>query len=329
MRKIRDYVDIYRRLCARNRVRSRASPWRICRFPALLCAAFLLNASACASGTASQPPPATPNAGLFSWGAELVNQTDGELFSLLKQQGLTALYQNFSSKNSRQEQMSLFAESAMKAGITVYHLTGDPYWGLDPNGEQLCEAVEEAAAYNRRIKRKFLERREEDGQKWETVPQLAGIVLDTKNFSMRAGGRTFEAAAFLRRAGADTAEVRRYFQSDLPSMIARYDIIRTAKMVHGDIAVAVAEREVSRVTAAKAADDLLTLKGVQASIVLYGQGDGISMSGRSLGEINVQVILETLGGGGNSTTAGGRVENGDIHEVRARLVDAIDAYFEK
>lgn len=189
MRKIRDYVDIYRRLCARNRVRSRASPWRICRFPALLCAAFLLNASACASGTASQPPPATPNAGLFSWGAELVNQTDGELFSLLKQQGLTALYQNFSSKNSRQEQMSLFAESAMKAGITVYHLTGDPYWGLDPNGEQLCEAVEEAAAYNRRIKRKFLERREEDGQKWETVPQLAGIVLDVEPYTLKEWDR--------------------------------------------------------------------------------------------------------------------------------------------
>ena len=103
----------------------------------------------------------------------------------------------------------------------------------------------------------------------EAEALLAGIVLDTKNFSMRAGSRTFEAAAFLRRAGADPAEVRRYFQSDLPSMIQRYDIIRCAKMVHGDIAVAVAEREVSRVTAAKAADDLLTLQGVQASVVLY------------------------------------------------------------
>ncbi|MDE7011348.1 MAG: DHH family phosphoesterase [Oscillospiraceae bacterium] len=157
---------------------------------------------------------------------------------------------------------------------------------------------------------------------------LAGIVLDTKNFSMRAGGRTFEAAAFLRRAGADTAEVRRYFQSDLPSMIARYDIIRTAKMVHGDIAVAVAEREVSRVTAAKAADDLLTLKGVQASIVLYGQGDGISMSGRSLGEINVQVILESLGGGGNATSAGGHIPNIDAKTVHQRLLAAIDRYYQ-
>ena len=156
---------------------------------------------------------------------------------------------------------------------------------------------------------------------------LAGIVLDTKNFSMRAGGRTFEAAAFLRRAGADTAEVRRYFQSDLPSMIARYDIIRCAKMVHGDIAVAVAEREVSRVTAAKAADDLLTLQGVQASVVLYRQGNGVSMSGRSLGEINVQVILESLGGGGNATSAGGHVPDSGLEEVRSRLLAAIDSYY--
>ena len=161
----------------------------------------------------------------------------------------------------------------------------------------------------------------------EAEALLAGIVLDTKNVSMRAGSRTFEAAAFLRRAGADPAEVRRYFQSDLPSMIQRYDIIRCAKMVHGDIAVAVAEREVSRVTAAKAADDLLTLQGVQASVVLYRQGNGVSMSGRSLGEINVQVILESLGGGGNATSAGGHVPDSGLEEVRSRLLAAIDSYY--
>ena len=161
----------------------------------------------------------------------------------------------------------------------------------------------------------------------EAEALLAGIVLDTKNFSMRAGSRTFEAAAFLRRAGADPAEVRRYFQSDLPSMIQRYDIIRCAKMVHGDIAVAVAEKEVSRVTAAKAADDLLTLQGIQASIVLYRQGDGVSLSARSLGEINVQVILESLGGGGNATSAGGHVPDTDLLTVRQRLTMAIDAYY--
>ena len=162
----------------------------------------------------------------------------------------------------------------------------------------------------------------------EAEALLAGIMLDTKNFMMRTGGRTFEAAAFLRRSGADTAEVRRYFQSDLPSMIQRYDIIREAKLYHGDIAIAVVTKEVPRVTAAKAADDLLTLQGVQASIVLYRAGEGTSMSGRSLGEINVQVILERLGGGGNSTTAGGHVPGSEPETVYQRLIAAIDAYYQ-
>ena len=161
----------------------------------------------------------------------------------------------------------------------------------------------------------------------EAEALLAGIMLDTKNFNMRAGCRTFEAAAFLRRAGADPSEVRRYFQSDLESMIQRYDIIRSAKMVHGDIAVAVAEHEVNRVTAAKAADDLLTLQGIQASIVLYRQGDGVSMSARSLEEINVQMILESLGGGGNAASAGGHVPNTDLETVRKRVLASIDHYF--
>ena len=161
----------------------------------------------------------------------------------------------------------------------------------------------------------------------EAEALLSGIVLDTKNFMMRAGSRTFEAAAFLRRAGADTYEVRRYFQSDLPSMIQRYEIIREAQMVHGDIAVALARNEVDRVTAAKTADDLLNLQGVQASIVLYRQGDGVSMSGRSLGEINVQVILERLGGGGNGTSAGGHVPESTLEEVRRRLMESINDYY--
>ena len=143
---------------------------------------------------------------------------------------------------------------------------------------------------------------------------------------MRAGSRTFEAAAFLRRAGADTYEVRRYFQSDLESMIKRYGIIQNAEMVHGNIALAVAEQEVSRVTAAKAADDLLNIQGIQASIVLYRQGDGVSMSARSLDDINVQVILESLGGGGNATSAGGFVPNSDLPTVRRRVMASIDNY---
>ena len=136
----------------------------------------------------------------------------------------------------------------------------------------------------------------------EAEALLAGIVLDTKHFTQRTGGRTFEAAAFLRRA----------------------------EMYRDDIALAVIPQDgVDRIAAAQAADELLTLKGVKASFVVYTNGDNVLMSARSLGEINVQVILEALGGGGNSTTAGGRVENASILDVRQKLTDAIDDYFEK
>jgi c-di-AMP phosphodiesterase-like protein len=164
----------------------------------------------------------------------------------------------------------------------------------------------------------------------EAEALLSGIVLDTKHFTLRTGGRTFEAAAFLRRAGADTADVQRLFQNDLSDMVSRYDIIRRAELYRADIALAVIPQDgVDRVTAAQAADELLTLKGVRASFVIYRSGEAVMMSARSLGEVNVQVILETLGGGGNSTTAGGRVDHGDISSVRQQLTEAIDAYFEK
>ena len=163
----------------------------------------------------------------------------------------------------------------------------------------------------------------------EAEAMLAGIVLDTKNFTMRTGGRTFEAAALLRRAGADTADVHRLFQSDLAGMLERYDIIRHAEMYRDDIAIAALEEETDRVTAAKAADELLTLRGVRASFVLFRHGGGVNLSARSLCEFNVQIIMEKLGGGGNSTTAGGQVPDGTVEGVHEQLLAAIDAYIEE
>ena len=164
----------------------------------------------------------------------------------------------------------------------------------------------------------------------EAEALLAGIVLDTKHFTQRTGGRTFEAAAFLRRAGADTTDVQLLFQNDLSDMISRYDIIRRAELYRPEVAVSVVPEDgMDRVTAAQASDELLTLKGVKASFVLYRCGSAVQMSARSLGDINVQVVLEALGGGGNSTTAGGRVENADIDDVHQQLLTSIDAYFEK
>ena len=162
----------------------------------------------------------------------------------------------------------------------------------------------------------------------EAEALFAGIVLDTKNFTMRTGGRTFEAAALLRRVGVDTADVQRLFQGTLSDMIERYDIIRHAELYHNDIAIAAVEQDIDRVTAAKAADELLTLRGVRASFVLFKHDTGVNLSARSLGEINVQLIMEKLGGGGNSTTAGGQIPDGTVDAVREQLIAAIDQYLE-
>ncbi len=162
----------------------------------------------------------------------------------------------------------------------------------------------------------------------EAEALLAGIVLDTKNFTNRAGSRTFEAAAYLRRCGADTADVQRMFQSDLEDMICRYDILRRAELYRENLAIVALDEECDRVTAAKASDELLTIKGVQASFVLYPKGDGVYISARSLGEVNVQVIVEELGGGGNSTTAGGILAYTTAAEAKEKLLSAIDEYYE-
>jgi len=148
---------------------------------AAVCAVLLLAGPACVSVNVR---PADGEAGLFSWNAETVNETDGMIFSFMKQEGLNVLYQNFSGKNSRQEQMAAFLEKAMQEDIKVYHLTGDPSWGTDPEGKKLCGAVEDAAAYNRRTERKFRAWRQADGKKWDTVPRLAGIVLDVEPYTL-------------------------------------------------------------------------------------------------------------------------------------------------
>lgn len=184
MRKMSDFFNIYHRFPARKQIRSRESPRYSCFLLVFLYSVLLLGVPAYALESTGQPPPPSA-AGLFSWSAETVNKTDGELFQLMQQEGLNVLYQNISSKNSRQEQMSVFVESAMEKGITVYYLTGDASWGLDPDGERLCEAVKDAVAYNRRIKRKFLARREADGKQWSTIPQLAGIVFDVEPYTLK------------------------------------------------------------------------------------------------------------------------------------------------
>ena len=165
--------------------------------------------------------------------------------------------------------------------------------------------------------------------KIEAEALLAGMVLDTKQFTMRTGSRTFEAAAFLRRSGADTGDVKKLFQNDLEGTIAKYDIIQTARMYKSGIAVAKVDHTVGRITAAQAADELLNISGVDTSFVLFPDQEGrVILSARSMGDVNVQVVLEKLGGGGNAATAGAQVPGKTVDEVAGMLLRAIDQYLE-
>lgn len=156
---------------------------------------------------------------------------------------------------------------------------------------------------------------------------LAGIVLDTKNFTLRTGGRTFEAAAFLRRCGADTSEVRKLFQNDLTDTIKRFELLRGAEFFHEGVAVAYSDEPVNRIIAAQAADELLNVSGVEASFVLYSEEGQVNISGRSSGDVNVQVILERLGGGGNGAAAGAQMKDIPMNTALQMLRKSIDKYF--
>ena len=156
---------------------------------------------------------------------------------------------------------------------------------------------------------------------------MAGIVLDTKNFTVRVNSRTFEAAAFLRYQGVDPVDIKRLFQSGFDETCQRYRIIENAKLYRNDIAVSCAEGTVSRALAGQAADELLSIDGIHTAIVLFRQQDATFISARSIGTVNVQVILESLGGGGNAVTAGAQLRGVGMEEARSRLVEAIDKYF--
>lgn len=161
----------------------------------------------------------------------------------------------------------------------------------------------------------------------EAKSLLAGICLDTKFFNVRTGERTFEAAAALRRMGADPTQVKMLLQNDFQDTMAKYQIIKSARLYRQEIAVAALSTGTSRVLAAQAADELLNISGITASFVLYPDGDTVIISARSIGSANVQMILEPLGGGGNAATAGAQVKNSAIREVLDRLVASIDQFY--
>lgn len=164
--------------------------------------------------------------------------------------------------------------------------------------------------------------------KAESEALLAGIVLDTKNFTMRTGSRTFETAAFLRKAGADTALVHKFFQHDLRDTVTKMQIIQGAQTYRGSMAIALTDRPVGRAIAGQAADEMLNIAGIEASFVLFPEAGQAYLSARSGSNVNVQVISEMLGGGGNATTAGAQFPGKTTEDVLPLLKETIDNYFD-
>lgn len=156
-----------------------------------------------------------------------------------------------------------------------------------------------------------------------------GIMVDTKNFTFKTGVRTFEAAAYLRKCGVDIIKVKKWFQSDLNSYNEIANIVKNAEMYDNSIAIAMYDKEDkdANLICAKAADELLTISDITASFVLGNVGDRVCISGRSIGDVNVQLILEKLGGGGHITLAGAQVEGMTLEEVKQELINRINEYF--
>lgn len=204
--------------------------------------------------------------------------------------------------------------------MMVRHIENALVFFHEPYASSTCEMVTELLQYIG------------DGRLTQTEAEalLSGITLDTKNFVLKTGARTFEAAAYLRRKGADTVSVKRMFSDSIDAYKAKYKIVSNAEIFER-FAVASTEKEFPdiRIASAQAADELLSIQGIDASFVLFPAGDTINISARSLGDVNVQLIMETLGGGGHLTMAGAQMSGLTIAEARQRLIEAIRDFTKK
>ncbi|MER2236105.1 MAG: DHH family phosphoesterase, partial [Candidatus Limivicinus sp.] len=222
------------------------------------------------------------------------------------------------------EDSSLLA-SCNRVAVLDHHRVGATYIQnaalgfIEPYASSTCELVTE-------ILQELMEPTELS--KLEADALLSGIVLDTKSFSIRTGERTFDAAAWLRRAGAETAEVKKLFQIDMDTTVARYKLMQNAHLYRG-IAIVVADEQQDRIVSAQAADELLNVSGVEASVVSSPDGEGgMYVSARSIGDLNVQILMEKLGGGGNRSAAAAKLSDTTPEQAEEKILAAINDYFE-
>ena len=190
---------------------------------------------------------------------------------------------------------------------------------LEPYASSASELVSEIVQYfDEKLKLKPL----------EADALLAGITMDTKSFTFKTGVRTFEAASYLKRSGADPTSARQFFRDDIETYIARAETVKNAYIIKDGIAASECPPGVKNpsLIAAQAADNLLTIRGINASFVLAKVDNGVIISARSLGSINVQLILEKLGGGGHMTIAGAQLEDITMEEARERVIKAVEEY---
>lgn len=163
----------------------------------------------------------------------------------------------------------------------------------------------------------------------EAEALMAGIMLDTKSFVLKTGVRTFEASAYLRRRGADTVEVKRLFSNSIDTYKAKSQLVSSAE-IYNNCAIACSAENIPdiRVASAQAADELLSIQGVTASFVLFQTGSTVSISARSLGDVNVQILMEALGGGGHLTMAGAQLANSNLRDARQKLISVLNEQLE-
>lgn len=190
----------------------------------------------------------------------------------------------------------------------------------EPYASSACEMVTEILQYiDEKVKLSSM----------EAEALYAGIAVDTKNFSFKTGVRTFEAASYLRRMGVDTTSVKQLFQSDLDTFIAKANTIKAAEIFNGNIAISICPENTkdAQLVIAQAADELLNITGITTSFVMCNVNGETIISGRSLGDLNVQVILEKLGGGGHLTVAGAQLPEIPVEMAQKKLRTAIEEYF--
>lgn len=201
----------------------------------------------------------------------------------------------------------------IEQAVLIYH---EPY--ASSTAELVTEMIQH---FGKKIKLKPI----------EADALLAGITVDTKNFCVKTGAITFEAAGFLRRNGADSIRVRLLFQNDMDTYKAKATAVRDAEIFMENIAISVCPSNVenSALTAAQAADDLMNVTGIKASFVCCKVGDMVYISARSFGEINVQRIMEKLGGGGHFTVSGAQLKGCTLEEAKDRIRGAIEEYLKE